>query len=60
MSLKHAAFGALDRGSTRWLMGLAASAAATTEGERAWINYDSPTGAEDPRPWAADYLIASR
>lgn len=44
MSFKQAAFDALDRGPTRWLIGLADSARATSRGEPAWITYDRQTG----------------
>lgn len=44
MSLKHTAYKALNRGSTHWLVGLAASAATALQGERAWITYDAESG----------------
>lgn len=44
MRLKEAAFEALDRRSTRWLLGLAGSAFAAVRGERAWVTYDSDSG----------------
>lgn len=44
MSFKHTAYKALNRGSTRWLIGLAASAVTTLEGQRASITYDRQTG----------------
>lgn len=44
MRLKEAAFKALDRRSTRWLLSLAGSAFAAARGERAWVTYDSDFG----------------
>jgi FkbM family methyltransferase len=43
MSFKHTAYNALNRGSTHWLIGIAASAVTALEGERAMITYDRHT-----------------
>lgn len=44
MSFKHTAFDAINRRPTRRLIGLAASAVASLEGERARVTYDSASG----------------
>jgi FkbM family methyltransferase len=44
MNIKHAAYGALNRPPTRWLLGVAASARTALEDEHAWITYDAQTG----------------
>ncbi|MBB3605186.1 FkbM family methyltransferase [Mycolicibacterium sp. BK556] len=44
MALKHAVYDAVNRPSTRWLLGLAASANATLAGDRALFTYDRQTG----------------
>ncbi|MGD9622062.1 MAG: FkbM family methyltransferase [Mycolicibacterium sp.] len=44
MSFKHRAFDAINRRSTRWLIGLVATAVAALEGQRARITYDAASG----------------
>lgn len=58
MNIKHAAYGALNRPPTRWLLGVAASARTVLGDERAWITYDAPTGDWLKRTRAGSMLMS--